>query len=119
MDFIESLLADLKVELDPGPEFYEEVEREHLKIIECFRLKDCAGVGKEMASHVLSVGRYLAHLAGSPPFSPIEFPREETAESNHKPRLPLSTQESLEKMGLLLRHVGNGGLYFIQMEDKL
>ena len=67
MDFIESLLADLKIKLNPGAEFYDEVEHDHLRIIECFRRKDGNGVRKEMAAHVLRVGRYLANLAGTLP----------------------------------------------------
>jgi GntR family transcriptional regulator, transcriptional repressor for pyruvate dehydrogenase complex len=130
MDFIESLLADLKVKLNPGADFYDEVELDHFRIIECFRRKDGIGVGKEMASHVLRVGRYLANLAGSSPFIPSEFKREGLAGpsidpenqligSNHEPLLPLPVQKSLEDLGLLLNHVGNGDLYLIQVKSEL
>jgi GntR family transcriptional regulator, transcriptional repressor for pyruvate dehydrogenase complex len=129
MDFIESLLADLKVKLNPGSEFYDEVEQDHFKIIECFRLKDGAGVRKEMASHVLRVGRHLANLAGSAPFSALEFqemtpagpsmdPKDQLIGSDHEHLLPLPAQKSLEDLGLLLRHVGNGDLYLVQVKSQ-
>ena len=47
MDFIESLLADLKVKINPGSEFYDEVEDDHFRIIECFRKKDITGVERK------------------------------------------------------------------------
>ncbi|MBI5251137.1 MAG: FadR family transcriptional regulator [Desulfomonile tiedjei] len=130
MDFIESLLADLKVKLDPGAEFYEEVGHDHFKIIECFRRKDVNGVKNDMASHVLRVGQYLANLAGTTPFVPLEFqqigPVGQTVDtegqligSNHEPLLPLPAQKSLEDLGLLLRHVGNGDLYLIRVKSEL
>jgi len=130
MDFIESLLADLKVELNPGPDFYDEVEHDHLRIIDWFRRKDCNGVRKEMASHVLRVGRYLANLAGVEPFSAAEFqqvgpvgpsvdPEGQLTGPDHQPLLPLPMQKSLEDLGLLLKHVGNGDLYLIQVKNQL
>jgi len=129
MDFIESLLADLKVKLNPGSEFYDEVEQDHFKIIECFRQKDGAGVRKEMASHVLRVGRHLANLAGSSPFSALEFqqvrpvgplmdPEDQLIGSDHEHLLPSPAQKSLEDLGLLLRHVGNGDLYLVQVKSE-
>ncbi|HMK36261.1 MAG TPA: FadR/GntR family transcriptional regulator [Desulfomonilaceae bacterium] len=130
MDFIESLLADLKVKLNPGSEFYDEVEHDHFRIIECFRRKDGEGVRKEMASHVLRVGRYLANLAGSAPFSASEFQQvgpvgpsvdleHQPNGSNQEPLLPSPAQKSLEDLGVLLRHVGNGDLYLIQVKNEL
>jgi GntR family transcriptional regulator, transcriptional repressor for pyruvate dehydrogenase complex len=130
MDFIESLLADLKTKLNPGAEFYDEVEHDHFRIIECFRRKDGNGVSREMAAHVLRVGRYLANLAGTSPFSASEFqqgrpaglssdPEDHLIESNHEPILQPPAQKSLEDLGLLLRHVGNGDLYLIQVNSEL
>ncbi|MEW6140446.1 MAG: GntR family transcriptional regulator [Thermodesulfobacteriota bacterium] len=129
MDFIESLLADLKVELNPGSDFYDEVEYDHFRILDCFRRKDCIGVRREMASHVLRVGRYLANLAGTPPFTAQEFqqggaagpsvdPEDQLIGSNHEPLLPLSVQKSLEDHGLLLKHVANGDVYLIQVKKQ-
>ena len=129
MDFIESLLADLKVKLNPGSEFYDEVEQDHFKIIECFRRKDGAGVRTEMASHVLRVGQHLANLAGSAPFSALEFQqvgpavpsmdaKDQLNGSAHEHLLPSPAQKSLEDLGLLLRHVGNGDLYLIQVKSE-
>jgi GntR family transcriptional repressor for pyruvate dehydrogenase complex len=128
MDFIESLLADLKVGLNPEPDFYDEVGYDHFKIIECVRRKDVNGVRKEMASHVLRVGDYLAKRAGSVPFDASGFqlvgpagsvidPEDQLIGSNHNPPFPSSAQKTLEDLGLLLKHVGNGDFYLIQVKS--
>lgn len=127
MDFIESLLADLKVKLNPGSEFYEDVEQDHFEIIECFRRKDGPSVREKMAYHVLRVGQHLANLAGSEPYSALEFEQVGPADpgmdqenqvpgSDHEPFMSSSAQKSLEDSGLLLRHVGNGDLYLVQVK---
>jgi GntR family transcriptional repressor for pyruvate dehydrogenase complex len=69
MDFIEGLLADLKVKLKPGPDFYQQVAQDHYRIINCFRNRDGVGAGKEMMNHVLHVGTHLAKLSGEAPVS--------------------------------------------------
>jgi GntR family transcriptional regulator, transcriptional repressor for pyruvate dehydrogenase complex len=129
MDFIESLLADLKVRLNPGAAFYDEVEQDHFRIIECFRRKDVNGVRREMASHVLRVGEHLANLAGSAPFNASEFqsvgsvgqvdPEDQLIGSDHEALLPSAAQKSLEDLGLVLKHVGNGDLYLVQVKNDL
>jgi len=130
MDFIESLLADLKVKLNPGPEFYDEVEQDHHRIIACFRRKDGVSVKKEMAAHVLRVGSHLATLAGSAPFSPSSFQGDHDLYteaglniyppgSGNEGPLPPAAQKSLQELGVLLRHVGKRDLYFVQVKGEL
>lgn len=129
MDFIESLLADLKVKLNPGPDFYDEVEQDHHRIIACFRRKDGASVKKEMASHVLRVGNHLAALAGSAPFVPSSFQGDHYFDTEAGPTiyqpgadgegaLPLAAQKSLQELGVLLRHMGKRDLYFVQVSNE-
>jgi GntR family transcriptional regulator, transcriptional repressor for pyruvate dehydrogenase complex len=130
MDFIESLLADLKVTLNPGSEFYDEVKRDHHRIVACFKRKDSVNVKKEMAAHVLRVGRHMATLAQTAPFSPASFQGDDflypEAGQTTYPRisgnegpLPPEAQKSLQELGVLLRHVGKTDLYFVQVKDEL
>jgi GntR family transcriptional repressor for pyruvate dehydrogenase complex len=130
MDFIESLLADLKIKLNPGSDFYDEVEDDHFRILECFRNRDVVGVEKEMASHVIRVGCFLANLAGTAPFQAPDFCRirnsetpstiTESADFQSTDKLPLTqfAQSSLENTGLLLKHVGNGRVYLVQLDNE-
>jgi GntR family transcriptional repressor for pyruvate dehydrogenase complex len=129
MDFVESLLADLKIKLNPGPEFFDEVEQDHYRIIECFKRRDGLAVKKEMADHVLRVGRFLAKLAGSVPFYPSEFKSvghslgkqalvSHSLVTNHNESLPLIAEETLQDLGVLLRRVDNGDLYFVKFNSK-
>lgn len=69
MDFIESLLVDLKVKLKPELDFYQQVAQDHRRIINCFRNRDGVGAGTEMMNHVLHVGIHLAKLSGEVPIS--------------------------------------------------
>ncbi|MCX5873897.1 MAG: FadR/GntR family transcriptional regulator [Deltaproteobacteria bacterium] len=130
MDFIEGLLVDLKVKLNPGSEFYDEVEQDHYRIIECFRRKNDVGVKKEMAAHVLRVGSHLARLAGSASFSPSDIQGDSYLYSeaglavyppspDHEGPLPPAAQKSLQELGVLLRHVGTRDLYFVQVNGQL
>ncbi|MGC8658520.1 MAG: FadR/GntR family transcriptional regulator [Desulfomonilaceae bacterium] len=130
MDFVESLLADLKVKLNPGPEFYREVEGDHYRIIECLRRRDVVRVKVEMAEHVVRVGHFLARLGGTVPFHPTELQRDtcdvgkqsETDYSNvvqHPGSLPSGAKEKLQDLGVLLRRVGNGELYLVKFDPKL
>ncbi|HTY22358.1 MAG TPA: GntR family transcriptional regulator [Desulfomonilaceae bacterium] len=130
MDFIESLLADLKVTLNPGPEFYDEVKQDHHKIMACFRRKDSVNVKKEMAAHVLRVGNHMATLAETTPFTPSSFERDHflyteaglTTDrhiSGNESPLPPEARKSLQELGVLLRHVGQRDLYFVQVKDEL
>ncbi len=130
MDFIESLLADLKVTLNPGREFYRDVAQDHHKIIACFKGKDGVGVKKEMAAHVLRVGNHLAILAETAPFNPSNFEGDHFLHTEAGPAtypymsgndgpLPAEAQKSLQELGVLLRHVGKSDLYFVQVKDGL
>ncbi|MGO8878168.1 MAG: FadR/GntR family transcriptional regulator [Desulfomonilaceae bacterium] len=129
MDFVESLLADLKIKLNPGPEFFHEVEQDHYRIIECFKRRDGVAVKKEMADHVVRVGRFLAKLAGSVPFYPSEFQSVSRSlckqslvchslVTNHNESLPLIAEETLQDLGVLLRRVDNGELYLVKFNGK-
>jgi GntR family transcriptional repressor for pyruvate dehydrogenase complex len=130
MDFIESLLADLKITLNPGPEFYDEVGQDHHRIIACFKRKDGVSVKKEMAAHVLRVGSHLATLAETAPFNPSSFQGDDflyteaglttyPRMSGNEGPLPPEAQKSLQELGVLLRHVGKRDLYFVQVKDEL
>ncbi len=129
MDFVESLLADLKVKLNPEPEFYREVEDDHYRIIKCLRRRDAVGVREEMAEHVLRVGRFLAKLAGTVPFYPAEYhgdssiPGKQTLPgwsqfTKHDESLPSMAEETLQDLGVLLRCVGNGDLYLVKLRQQ-
>ncbi len=130
MDFIESLLADLKITLNPGPEFYDEVGQDHHRIIVCFKRKDGVSVKKEMAAHVLRVGSHLATLAETAPFNPSSFQGDHFLDteaglttysrmSGNEGPLPPEAQKSLQEFGVLLTHVGKRDLYFVQVKDGL
>jgi GntR family transcriptional regulator, transcriptional repressor for pyruvate dehydrogenase complex len=130
MDFIESLLADLKVTLHPGRDFYDEVKQDHHRIIACFRTKDGVNAKKEMAAHVLRVGSHLAALAETAPFNPSSLQRDHflytegalstySCMSGNEGPLPPEAQKSLQDLGVLLRPVGKRELYFVQVKDEL
>jgi GntR family transcriptional regulator, transcriptional repressor for pyruvate dehydrogenase complex len=130
MDFIESLLADLKITLNPGRDFYDEVEQDHHRIVECFKGKDSVNVKKEMAAHVLSVGSHLATLAETAPFIPSSFQGDDflyteagltacTRGSDNEGPLPPEAQRFLQEHGVLLQNVGKRELYFLQVNGEL
>ncbi len=129
MDFIESLLADIKVELQPGPDFYEDVGRCHYKILECFKRKDGIGAKREMMEHILHVGNHLARLAGVAPFDPAGMESEGSGNAvtdqlrsfsllNIQEILNSSPSGNPERSRLVLKHIGTGDLYLMQFKDS-
>lgn len=129
LDFSENLLADVKRQLQPKADFYDEILRDHLNILEYFKNKDIAGAGRAMAEHVLCVGDHLARIANLAPFRPYDMnpdgcPHVETEQpGNASPSLG---EDILHRAAaaisgdsrMLLRHVGTGELYLVELTDK-
>lgn len=120
MDFVESQMADIKLELQPGPDFYADVRAAHYRILECFRRKNARAAGHEMLRHVLSVGNHLAALAGVAPFNgrgiEMELARETGVfenlfEPDERELLDSLTDERPADLGGLFKHVATGDLY--------
>jgi GntR family transcriptional repressor for pyruvate dehydrogenase complex len=129
MDFTESLLVDIKIKLQPGGDFYDEVARDHYNILEAFRKKDGTRARKAMADHVIRVGDHLARLGREASFKPTDV------ESDGHRNLEIDCLQSLfqlkrngepnspvEKVpspsSLVLKHVGTGELYLVELTGK-
>jgi GntR family transcriptional repressor for pyruvate dehydrogenase complex len=75
VDFVDNLLDSIKSKVKLGPDFYRDVRKSHLKILDCLIKKDVAGAGIAMTQDLLEVDRYLCRVMGSVPFDPDEINR--------------------------------------------
>jgi GntR family transcriptional regulator, transcriptional repressor for pyruvate dehydrogenase complex len=75
VDFVDNLLDSIKSKVKLGPDFYRDVRKAHLKILDCLIKKDVAGAGIAMIQDLLEVDRYLCRVMGSIPFDPDEINR--------------------------------------------
>jgi len=137
MDFIDNILIDIKLHLNLGPEFFNNVKQGHRLILDCLIQKDGVGARREVTKDIIYVGKYMAELAGTPAFDPsmLEDPdyryqstsREiDPAKSHSNPILVKELQELIGKemarklleQGTIFKQVGSGELYLISFKDK-
>lgn len=73
VDFIESLLDEIKQSVTLGADFYTMVQGAHQGILDCLAQGDRDGASKAMADDVLMVGKYLSGLLGEKAFNPSDY----------------------------------------------
>lgn len=73
IDFIDSLLDEVKQLLDLGDDFYDSVRSAHHRILQCLVAGDSAGARKTKMEDVFEVGRYLTLELGEEPFDQEPF----------------------------------------------
>lgn len=73
VDFIESLLDEIKQSVKLGADFYTMVQGAHQGILDCLTQGDGEGASKAMAEDVLMVGKYLSGLMGEKVFDPSDY----------------------------------------------
>lgn len=129
VDFTESLVADLKVKLKPGADFFQEVEEDHHKIIECLKQKDGDGARREMTHHILRVDAHLARLSGESPFTSNETPVEVRFQPepatltdlqglHPEGHFGVALRRIYDDLGLILKDVGTGALDPIEFDAR-
>jgi DNA-binding FadR family transcriptional regulator len=70
MDFVDTILNNLKSKLNLETEFFEQIRQMHLKILGCLIQRDGEGAAKAIAHDVLEVGNYISDLTKTPRFDP-------------------------------------------------
>jgi hypothetical protein len=70
MDFVDTILNNLKSKLNLETEFFEHVRQMHLQILDCLIQKDGEKAAKAIAHDVLEVGNYISDLTKTPRFNP-------------------------------------------------
>jgi len=137
MDFVDNILRDIKLQLNLGAEFFNNVKQAHRCILDCLIRKDGVGARREIIKDILDVGKYMAELAGTPAFdlSMLEDPNHryqstsgeiDPARTHSDPMLVKDLQELIGKegarklleQGTLFKQVGSGELYLISFKDK-
>ncbi|MDR2386704.1 MAG: FCD domain-containing protein [Deltaproteobacteria bacterium] len=63
MDFVNNILADLKMEIKPGLDFSYKVMKAHQKIIDAIKARDPFGAERAMMDHIQEVASELDSLA--------------------------------------------------------
>ena len=95
VDFVDNLLDSIKSKVKLGPDFYRDVRKAHLKILDCLIKKDVAGAGIAMTQDLLEVDRYLCRVMGSIPFDPDEINRNDGFINPHQAKtFPLAAKEN-------------------------
>lgn len=62
LDFVNSILTDIKTHMKPGAEFSEHVLTSHHKILEAIKAGDADGAEKAMYDHICEVEKELAEI---------------------------------------------------------
>ena len=70
MDFVDTILNNLKSTLNLETEFFEQVRQMHLQILDCLIQRDGDSAAKAIAHDVLEVGNYISDLTKTPRFNP-------------------------------------------------
>jgi DNA-binding GntR family transcriptional regulator len=70
MDFVDTILNNLKSQLNLETEFFEHVRQMHLRILDCLIQRDGDNAAKAIAHDVLEVGNYISDLTNTPGFDP-------------------------------------------------
>jgi len=73
VDFIESLLDEIKQSVELGADFYTMVQGAHQRILDCLVQGDSEEASKAMAEDVLMVGKYLSERMGEKAFDPSDY----------------------------------------------
>jgi GntR family transcriptional regulator, transcriptional repressor for pyruvate dehydrogenase complex len=73
VDFVDNLLESIKSKAKLSPDFYQDVQKSHQKILDCFIKKDGPGAALAMRQDLLAVDRHLCRVMGSFPFDPSEL----------------------------------------------
>ncbi len=73
IDFVESLLNEIKQLLQLDADFYTMVNDGHRRILDCLIKGDAVAASKAMADDVIMVGRYLSERLGEEAFDPSDF----------------------------------------------
>lgn len=135
MDFIDNLVADVKIKENLGPDFYEAVTGYHSRILDCVRRKDVAEAVRVIKEDVLFVGRYMARQVNTPSFEPtglkedtFDLPELPEGKEGEEPK-PAALQRALSKgeshetpadgsgRKMLLTQVGSGKLYLFELDE--
>ena len=135
MDFVDNLLTDMKSQLDLGDEFYKKVKTSHRRVLECLSSGDADGAEKEIILDLLTVGKAMAEMSGTPEFDPatlglgLDILQTGKGGNGYQPmisRLTNHLPKIMEKEGIsgevsngvILKHVGSGDLYMMVLKDK-
>jgi GntR family transcriptional repressor for pyruvate dehydrogenase complex len=73
VDFVDNLLESIKSKAKLSPNFYQDVQKSHQKILDCIIKKDGPGAALAMTQDLLAVDRHLCRVMGSFPFDPAEL----------------------------------------------
>lgn len=73
VDFVDNLLESIKSKAKLDPDFYQNVRKSHLQILDCIIKKDSPGAALAMTRDLLEVDRHLSLVMGSIPFNPAEY----------------------------------------------
>jgi GntR family transcriptional repressor for pyruvate dehydrogenase complex len=73
VDFVDNLLESIKSKTKLSPEFYQNVQKSHQKILDCIIKKDGPGAALAMTQDLLEVDRHLCRVMGSFPFDQAEL----------------------------------------------
>ncbi|MCJ7683951.1 MAG: FadR family transcriptional regulator [Desulfobacteraceae bacterium] len=122
IDFVDNLLSTIKVSLDLGPDFYQNVRTAHEVILECLIQRDSTAAGIAMANDLLQVGRHMAMKMDTAPFDPHELGEadsmiERPGNLNSRTRIVTAGDLDLEKKEAVCRRVGASQLYLVGCED--
>jgi GntR family transcriptional repressor for pyruvate dehydrogenase complex len=132
MDFIDNLVADIKLKEGLGPDFYEAVTAYHRRTLDCIRLRDAAGAIAVLQEDILFVGRTMAERLNRPSFEPErgdravpDLPIQEkaggeprkTADPGEASPGDEGRTEASRSKKLVLRHVASGQLYVFEPDN--
>ncbi len=136
MDFIDNLVADIKLKEGLGADFYAAVTAYHRRTLDCIRRRDAAGATAAIQEDILFVGRTMADRLNCPGFEPtagdglsetVEWPPDETCgrQMGHQEGTPgevkrdegTATTPETPASRLILRHVASGRLYAFEPDD--
>lgn len=73
VDFVDNLLESIKSKAKLSPDFYQDIQKSHQKILDCLIKKDGPGAALAMTQDLLAVDRHLCRVMGSFPFDPAEL----------------------------------------------
>ena len=85
MDFVDTILNNLKSKLNLEAEFFEHVRQMHLQILDCLIQRDGEKAAKAIARDVLEVGNYISDLTKTARFNPsilgrLDYPLEDNGD---------------------------------------
>lgn len=122
IDFIDNVLSSIKLRLNLGIEFYQNVRKAHQIILECMIERDPGAAGVAMANDLLEVGKYLANLKGSASFDPSEIQYNRGGNQwplriDAKTRVVHESDPFLRERGAFIKRVGSSSLFLVASCD--